>query len=83
MGGGTRPASIATVCIRDDSAKTFEFRQTSDSVEIVARVAAAVAKGRHLRCYTLCYTVAAGEQARGREERYLQRKGYKNGVVNV
>jgi hypothetical protein len=79
MGSGKRAASRFTVCIRDDDEKTFEFRVVSDSSAIMARVAAAVAKGRHVRCRVL----AADVQARDGEERFLAAKGYTAGVVAV
>jgi hypothetical protein len=68
-----------TVCIRDDDAKAFEFRRVNDTKDLMSRVAAGVAEGRNVRCYAL----AADEQAREREEKYLAGKGYTQAVVRV
>ena len=72
-----RPAFSFTVCIRDDDTRRFEFQVASDASAIMGRVAAAVARGRHLRCYVL----AAGERSREREEGYLVSKGYSQAAV--
>lgn len=79
MGSDTQPFFVTTVCVRDDDARTFEFRKTGDSLEVVERISAALAKGRRVRCYTLGASKAAHE----REERYLERKGYKKAAVDV
>lgn len=63
------PSHPLTVFIHDDDVKSYEFRVTSDAAEIMSRVAAAVARGRHVRCY-----IFAG--SREREEQYLASKGY-------
>jgi hypothetical protein len=79
MGSGSRRVYAFTVCIRDDDNKTFELRTMSDSTDLTNRVTAAIAKGRHVRCYVL----AADPDAQDREERYLAGKGYKRGTVQV
>lgn len=60
------------VCVRDDDVKTFELRTLNDGTSTASAVAAAVAKGRRVRCYTL----AADPQATERERLYLTQKGY-------
>jgi hypothetical protein len=65
----SRPAYALTVVIHDDDVKSYEFRVTSDTTEIMSRVEAAVARGRHVRCY-----IFAGSLRR--EEQYLASKGY-------
>lgn len=79
MMNNTETALITTVCVRDDDARTFEFRKTGDSLEIVERISAALGQGRRVRCYTLAASSAAHE----REERYLRRKGYEKARVDV
>ena len=76
---GNRTAFSFTVCLRDDDDKTFEFRKTGDSTDLTNRVAAAIANGRHVRCYML----AADPDAQGREESYLVAKGYTGATVMV
>jgi hypothetical protein len=79
LGSGSRRVYAFTVCIRDDDNKTFELRTTSGSTELATRVTAAIANGRHVRCYVL-----AGEpDAQAREERFLAGKGNKRGTVQV
>lgn len=68
-----------TVCVRDDDAKTYEFRCMSDSADVANRVAAGVRDGRRVRCYTL----AADAEARKREEKYLTSKGYRPAAVDL
>jgi hypothetical protein len=79
MGSGSRRILVPTVCVRDDDAKTFEFRTSSDSTEIVDRVSAAIANGRHVRCYML----GADKEVQEMEEGYLTGKGYRRGSVQV
>jgi two-component system cell cycle response regulator DivK len=76
---GSRHAYSFTMCIRDDDAKTFEFLGSIDATGITDRVAAAIASGRHLRCYLL----EAGPLSREREERYLASKGYSQATVKL
>jgi hypothetical protein len=66
---GTRHPNSLTVFIHDDDVKSYEFRETSDTTEIMSLVEAAVARGRHVRCY-----IFAG--SREREAQYLASKGY-------
>ena len=75
MGSG-RGFLVPTVCVRDDDAKTFEFRTSSDSTEIVDRVSAAIANGRHVRCYML----GADKEVQEMEERYLTGRGIGGGA---
>lgn len=79
MGSGSRRLSLCTVCIRDDDAKTFEFRTTGDSTEVLSRVTAAIAKGRKVRFSVTGFDPSAREQ----EERYLKARGYTRGGVEV
>ena len=79
MGSGRRRVYAFTVCVRDDDDKTFEFHTTSDSGDLASRVAAAIANGRHVRCYVL----AADPDAQPREEKYLVAKGFRRGSVVV
>jgi len=79
MGSSGRRVYAFTVCVRDDDDKTFEFQTTSDSADLTSRVTAAIANGRHVRCYVL----AADPDAQEREERYLTGKGYRRGTVAV
>jgi hypothetical protein len=72
----SRPAYSLTIFIHDDDVKTYELRLTSDTTEIMSRVAAAVARGRHVHCY-----VFAG--SREREERYLISKGYSRAAIEL
>jgi CheY-like chemotaxis protein len=76
---GSRPAYSFTICIRDDDLKRYELQATSDATAIMNRVAAAVARGRHLRCYVL----AADARSREREERYLASRGYSQAAVTL
>jgi hypothetical protein len=76
---GSRPAYSFTICIRDDDAKSYELQATSDATVIMNRVADAVTRGRHLRCYVL----AADARSREREERYLVSKGYSQAAVRL
>jgi hypothetical protein len=68
-----------TVCVRDDDARTFEFCLMSDTRELTDRVAAAIKKGRAVRCYVL----AKGATACELEERYLVSEGYRWAIVDV
>jgi hypothetical protein len=52
-------------------------RRQSDSTDLTSRVTAAIANGRHVRCYLL----AADPDAQPREEKYLVAKGYRRGSV--
>jgi len=76
---GSRPALSFTVCVRDDDARTFEFRTTGDSAAIMSRVAHAATRGRRVRCYLL----AADPNGPEREERYLLAKGYSRAPVKL
>ncbi len=78
MRSGIHPIPISTVCVRDDDEKTFEFLPMGDSIEIVARVSAALAKGRSVRCSTL-----ADPEAQERERRFLITKGYREAAVEL
>lgn len=78
MRSGVHPIPISTVCVRDDDRKTFEFLAMDDSIEIVAQVSAALAKGRSIRCATV-----ADSEAQERERRFLVTKGYKEAAVEL
>jgi hypothetical protein len=78
MGSDSRRI-LPTVCVRDDDARAFEFRTTNDATEIADRASAAVANGRHVRCYML----GADKDVQEMEERYLTGKGYTRGSVVV
>ncbi len=75
----SRRALTFTVCLRDDDARVFEFRVTSDIAAIQEQVEAAASRGRSVRCEVL----AADPNARAREETYLTGKGYTQGQVKV
>ena len=75
----SRRALSFTVCVRDDDAKLFEFRVTSDVAVIKALVKAAASRGRRVRCEVL----AADPNARTREETYLVAKGFTQGEVEL
>jgi hypothetical protein len=72
----SHPAYSLTIFIHDDDVKSYEFREASDTTEIMSRVAAAAARGRHVRCYVL-----AG--SREREEQYLVSKGYSWAAIEL
>ena len=76
MPGGYSPVLVTCVC--DDDARTFEFRETGDSPDVVGRVSAAMATGRRVRCYTL----AAGHGAEHEEQR-LVAMGYRWAIVKL
>jgi len=65
-----------TIFIHDDDVKSYECRLTSDTTEIMSRVAAAVARGRHVHCYVL-----AG--SREREEQDLVSRGYSWAAIDL
>jgi hypothetical protein len=65
-----------TIFIQDDDLKLYEFRLASDAAEIMGRVAAAVARGRHVHC-----CVFAGP--REREEQYLASHGYSWAAIEL
>lgn len=65
-----------TVLVHDDDSKSYVFVRTEDTTGILNRVAAAAARGRHVRC-----CIFAG--SREREEQYLVSKGYSREPIDL
>ena len=79
MSSGIHPILLHTVCVRDDDHRTFCFLASANATQTTGRVAAALAGGRRLRCYTL----SADRRAEERERRFLVAKGYRETAVEL